>query len=243
MRKSSSTCTRTGRRRCGPVLVLLAALAATIIVWVMLPTNDGGRIGVAVVGAISLFFAVTRGVWPLVVWRSDHYVFTDERVLLQDGVLTRERRDLPLNRINDHVMSQSLLDRMFGCGTLRIDSIGDQAAVLASVPRVHEVQTTLYELIETDRELQGRRRGRRERAGAPKRAAAALAPVGLLGRLELGQLGVQVVVGLGAQLGQAGGDVHLGDRGLVAVHRRLEEDERAVRPEAEDRGHARRGEA
>jgi uncharacterized membrane protein YdbT with pleckstrin-like domain len=136
----------------GPVLVLLAALAATIIVWVMLPTNDGGRIGVAVVGAISLFFAVTRGVWPLVVWRSDHYVFTDERVLLQDGVLTRERRDLPLNRINDHVMSQSLLDRMFGCGTLRIDSIGDQAAELASVPRVHQVQTTLYELIESDPE-------------------------------------------------------------------------------------------
>jgi uncharacterized membrane protein YdbT with pleckstrin-like domain len=136
-----------------PALVLLVALAVTITVWVMLPPNDGGRIGVAVVGAISLFFAVTRGVWPLVVWRSDHYVFTDERVLLQDGVLTRERRDLPLSRINDHSMSQSLLDRMFGCGTLRIDSIGDQAAVLASVPRVHEVQTTLYELIETDREL------------------------------------------------------------------------------------------
>ena len=137
----------------GPVLVLLAALAATITVWVMLPTNDGGRIGVAVVGAISLFFAVTRGVWPLVVWRSDHYVLTDERGLLQDGVLTRERRDLPLNRINDHAMSQSLLDRLLGCGTLRIDSIGDEAAVLASVPRVHQVQTTLYELIETDREL------------------------------------------------------------------------------------------
>ena len=142
-----------GKAAVGPALVLLAALAATITVWVMLPTNDGGRIGVAVVGAISLFFAVTRGVWPLVVWRSDHYVFTDERVLLQDGVLTRERRDLPLNRINDHAMSQSLLDRVFGCGTLRIDSIGDEAAVLASVPRVHEVQTTLYELIETDREL------------------------------------------------------------------------------------------
>jgi len=136
-----------------PVLVLLAALAATIIVWVVLPTNDGGHIGVAVVGAISLFVAVTRGVWPLVVWRSDHYVFTDERVLLQDGVLARERRDLPLSRINDHVMSQSVLDRILGCGTLRIDSIGDQAAVLASVPRVHEVQTTLFELIETDREL------------------------------------------------------------------------------------------
>jgi len=138
-----------------PALVIALALAVTIVAWVMLPPNDGGRIGVAVVGTIGLFFALTRGVWPLLVWRCTHYVFTDERILLQHGVLTRERRDLPLNRVNDHVTSQSLVDRVFGCGTLRIDSIGDQAAHMPAVPHVHQVQTTLYELIEADRELHG----------------------------------------------------------------------------------------
>jgi uncharacterized membrane protein YdbT with pleckstrin-like domain len=138
-----------------PALAVALALAVTIVAWVMLPTDDGGRIGVAVVGAVSLFFALTRGVWPLLVWRCTHYVFTDERILLQHGVLSRERRDLPLNRVNDHVTSQSLVDRMFGCGSLRIDSIGDQAAEMVSVPHVHRVQTTLYELIEADRELHG----------------------------------------------------------------------------------------
>ena len=138
-----------------PALVLLLALAATIVAWVMLPTNHGGRIGVAVVGVVSLFVALTKGVWPLLVRRCTHYVFTDERILLQDGVLSRERRDLPLNRVNDHVTSQSPVDRLFGCGTLRIDSVGDQAAELRGVPHVQRVQTTLYELIETDRELRG----------------------------------------------------------------------------------------
>lgn len=138
-----------------PALVIALALAVTIVAWVMLPPNDGGRIGVAVVGTIGLFFALTRGVWPLLVWRCTHYVFTDERILLQHGVLTRERRDLPLNRVNDHVTSQSLVDRVFGCGTLRIDSIGEQAAHMPAVPHVHQVQTTLYELIEADRELHG----------------------------------------------------------------------------------------
>jgi uncharacterized membrane protein YdbT with pleckstrin-like domain len=89
---------------------------------------------------------------PLLIWRCTHYVFTDERVLLQDGVIARERRDLPLARVSDHGMSQSLLERMFGCGTLTIDSIGDQAAVLESVPHVPHVQTLLYELIDADRE-------------------------------------------------------------------------------------------
>ena len=79
-------------------------------------------------------------------------MLTDERILLQDGVLARERRDLPLARVNDHVMTQSLLDRMLGSGTLTVDSIGDQAAVLTSVPHAQQVQTTLYELIEADRE-------------------------------------------------------------------------------------------
>jgi uncharacterized membrane protein YdbT with pleckstrin-like domain len=136
-----------------PVLVLVVALALVIMAWVMLPANTGGLIGVCLVGALALFFGLTRGVWPLLVWRTTHYVITDERILLQDGVVARERRDLPLNRINDHVARQSLLDRLFGSGTLTVDSIGDRAAVLSSVPRVHEVQTMLYELIETDREL------------------------------------------------------------------------------------------
>jgi uncharacterized membrane protein YdbT with pleckstrin-like domain len=136
-----------------PVLVLLLTLGLVIMVWVMLPPTTGGLIGVCVIGAFSLFFAVTRGVWPLLVWRSTHYVFTDERILLQDGVVARERRDLPLNRINDHVTNQSLLDRVLGCGTLTVDSIGEQSAVLRSVPHVQQVQTSLYQLIETDREL------------------------------------------------------------------------------------------
>ncbi|MFI5496485.1 PH domain-containing protein [Actinoplanes sp. NPDC051859] len=136
-----------------PSLVLLVALGAVILVWVMLPPTTGGLIGVCVVGAVSLWVGVTRGVYPLLVWRTTHYVFTDERILVQDGVIARERRDLPLNRVNDHVAQQSLFERMVGCGTLTVDSIGEQSAVMASVPRVQQVQTKLYELIETDREL------------------------------------------------------------------------------------------
>jgi len=138
-----------------PVLVLLVALAAVLGVWIMLPPTTGGLIGVLVVAAVALFMGLTRGVWPLLVWRTTHYVLTDERILLQDGVIARERRDLPLNRVNDHVASQSLLDRLLGSGTLRIDSIGEQSAVLAAVPKVQQVQTLLYQLIETDRELRG----------------------------------------------------------------------------------------
>ena len=135
----------------GPVLLLVLALTAIIVAWVMLPPDDGGHLAFAVVALIMLYYVVRYAVRPLVARSCTHYVVTDERILLQDGVITRARRDLPLNRINDHAMTQTLLDRIFGSGTLIVDPIGDQAAVLASVPRAQQVQTLLYELIERDR--------------------------------------------------------------------------------------------
>jgi uncharacterized membrane protein YdbT with pleckstrin-like domain len=134
-----------------PGLVALLALATAILAWVMLPQNNGGYLAFSVVALIMGYYGIRYGVVPLVIWRCTHYVVTTERILLQDGVIARERRDVPLNRIDNHLMTQSLLDRMFGTGTLTIESIGDQAAVLSAVPQANHVQTALYEVIEQDR--------------------------------------------------------------------------------------------
>ncbi|WP_433827284.1 PH domain-containing protein [Actinoplanes sp. CA-015351] len=131
-----------------PIAVLLLSVTGEILAWVMLPGTEGGRIGLWLVTAILLWYSVRYAVRPLVIWRFTHYVLTDERILLQHGVLVRERRDLPLNRVNDHALAQSVLDRMLGSGTLTVDSIGDQSAVLAGLPHAQRVQNTLYELIE-----------------------------------------------------------------------------------------------
>ena len=133
----------------GPALLLLTAVTVMIVTWVMLPQNDGGLLAFGVVALIMLYYAIRYAVHPLAEWRCTHYVVTDERIVLQDGVIARERRDLPLNRINDHALSQSLLDRLTGAGTLTVTSIGDEPAVLVAVPDAHDVQNLLYELIES----------------------------------------------------------------------------------------------
>ncbi|MEU4237886.1 PH domain-containing protein [Actinoplanes sp. NPDC026619] len=135
--------------RPGAVVVLAVVTAA--LSWVMLPQNNGGYLAFGVVALIMGYYGIRYGVAPLVIWRCTHYVVTTQRVLLQNGVIARERRDLPLNRIDNHLMTQSFLDRLFGSGTLTIDSIGDQAAVLAAIPQANHVQTALYEVIEQDR--------------------------------------------------------------------------------------------
>ncbi|WP_045744389.1 PH domain-containing protein [Actinoplanes rectilineatus] len=136
------------RASVAPLLVLALTVTGTVMALVLLPPTEGGRIGLLLVVAVMLWYGVRYALHPLLAWRCTHYVFTDERILLQDGVLARERRDLPLNRVNDHALHQSLLDRMLGSGTLTVDSIGEQKAVLAGVPDAQQVQSLLYELIE-----------------------------------------------------------------------------------------------
>jgi uncharacterized membrane protein YdbT with pleckstrin-like domain len=131
-----------------PAVVLLLALAGLVMGLVLLPATEGGRIGLGLVAAIMLYYGGRYGAHPLLTWRCTEYVLTGERLLMQWGIVDRQRRDLPLNRINDHAMTQSLLDRVLGSGTLTVDSVGDQRAVLAGIPAAPLVQSTLYELIE-----------------------------------------------------------------------------------------------
>ncbi|MEV0805060.1 PH domain-containing protein [Micromonospora sp. NPDC050200] len=132
-----------------PILVLVLGVAAVVAGWVLLPEGDGGTIALYVIAGLVLALALWLGLWPFLVWRTTHYLFTNERVLLQQGVLSRDRRDIPLTRINDHAMSQRFVERLLGCGTLTIESAGERGqSVLRDVPSVGQVQTKLYELVE-----------------------------------------------------------------------------------------------
>lgn len=143
------------KRLVAPFLLLaLATIAAAIVVRSLLPAGPGGTpLWVVAALVVAAALVLWLGVWPVIAWRTTHYVFTDARVILQHGVLGRDRRDIPLARVNDHSMDQSLGERLFGCGTLTIESAGERGqAVLPDVPRVERVQTLLYELVDADRD-------------------------------------------------------------------------------------------
>jgi len=127
------------------VVVVLAAVGAAWAFW--------SGIAALIIGVIGLILLGWLALWPWLRWRTTHYVFTNERVLLREGVLSRQGRDIPLGRINDVSFSHSLLERMLGCGTLTIESAGERGqVVLVDLPKVERTQSVLYELVETDRE-------------------------------------------------------------------------------------------
>ncbi|MEV4757636.1 PH domain-containing protein [Micromonospora sp. NPDC049559] len=132
-----------------PIAVLVVAIAAIVAGFVLLPENAAATVALYAIAAVALVGVVWLGLWPFLVWRTTHYLFTNERVVLQQGVFSRDRRDIPLGRVNDHTMNQRFFERMLGCGTLVIESAGERGqSRLTDIPNVEKVQTTLYELVE-----------------------------------------------------------------------------------------------
>jgi uncharacterized membrane protein YdbT with pleckstrin-like domain len=134
-----------------PVLVVLVILAAVIAAWIFLP-GSWSPVALYVIGAIGLVLIIWLALWPYLRWRTTHYVFTNERVILREGVFSRDGRDIPLGRVNDVSFSHNLVGRMLGYGTLTIESAGERGqVVLTDLPHVEKTQSMLYELVEDDR--------------------------------------------------------------------------------------------
>lgn len=144
-----------GKALVRPVAVTVLAIAVVVAALVLAPEGPGGAVVLVVLGGLALVAVTWYALRPVLVWRTTHYLFTNERVLIQQGVFARDRRDIPLSRVNDHAMRQRFSERLFGCGTLTIDSVGEGGgSVLSDVPRVGRVQTTLYELVEAQHDRQ-----------------------------------------------------------------------------------------
>ncbi|HIV56350.1 MAG TPA: PH domain-containing protein [Candidatus Stackebrandtia faecavium] len=137
-----------------PVLwfVLVAVLGS--VAFFLMPESAETWVTIAKIAivALTVIVIVWVSVIPWISWSSTHYVFTTHRVLLRTGVITRKGRDIPYARINDVSFEQTVAQRMFRLGTLMIQSASEQGAVIFNdMPKVEMVQSTLYKLVEEDR--------------------------------------------------------------------------------------------
>ena len=129
----------------GPFLIVLLVLAGLGLT-ALLPAEASPwswYLACALAAAVLLRAVV----WPVVVWANTVYAITTRRLILRRGVFNRSGHDMPLSRLNDVTFSHSLLERVLGCGTLVVESGGEQGQLrLDDVPQVELVQSTLYRL-------------------------------------------------------------------------------------------------
>ncbi|MBU3061702.1 PH domain-containing protein [Nocardia sp. NEAU-G5] len=104
------------------------------------------------IAAVWLILLLWRCVGPVLRWRTTHFIVTDRRVLVRDGVFTHTGIDIPLNRIASVQFRNGLFDRMLGTGTLIIDAASGDPLEYHDIPQVEQVHGLLYhEVFDTPR--------------------------------------------------------------------------------------------
>ncbi len=126
-------------------LVVIAAAVGAGAALVPAGARPTGQLAIAAVGLVlALWWVVT----PFLRWRTSTYTLTNLRLLTRAGILNKTGLDVPLNRIHEVSSDRSLLDRMFGCGTLNVRTAAESGTlVLPDVPDVERVHAEITALL------------------------------------------------------------------------------------------------
>jgi len=125
--------------------VLIAILATAVAVALIYYFSSAGMILDIVVAVLWAAVLVWFLVAPLVRWGTTHFAVTDRRVMYRTGVFNKSGIDIPIARINSVQFKHDFIDRLFGAGTLIIESASDEPLHFNDIPRVEQVHALLYD--------------------------------------------------------------------------------------------------
>ena len=128
-----------------PVLAFLVTVGLASYLAALIRNQSWAPWGWLVLGVLGLAVVVWLTIVPLIRWRTTHFVVTTRRVLVREGVISRQGIDIPMSRINSVRFRHNLLERMLGCGTLVIESASDEALEFDDIPNIERVYTLLYQ--------------------------------------------------------------------------------------------------
>jgi uncharacterized membrane protein YdbT with pleckstrin-like domain len=131
-------------------IISIAGLAVGLIVLTAL--FDGGIQSALVwLGGVVLLGLLLWTGWRYLTWISTNFVITTDRVIYRSGVFAKRGINIPLERVNNVIFRQNVLERMIGAGDLVIESAGESGRqVFENVNHPDQVQNVIYR--EMDRE-------------------------------------------------------------------------------------------
>jgi uncharacterized membrane protein YdbT with pleckstrin-like domain len=128
----------------GPVLVLLIVVGLFSYLAAVIGTQNWAPWTRLALGVIGLLLIIRFTLMPVIRWRTTHFVLTNRRVLVREGLFSRRGMDIPMSRINSVQFRHTLFERLFGVGTLVIESASDEPLEFHDIPGVEEVHALLY---------------------------------------------------------------------------------------------------
>lgn len=137
-------------------LVVTLVIAAVVLSWIASSLPNMEWLRWVIIGAAVLIL-ILWAVVPFLRWVTTQYVFTDRRIIVRSGIITRQGKDMPLAKVNNVSFSVPAMGRILNYGELVIQSAGENDGLtIKDVPDVEDIQRNVYEYIEADEK---RRRG------------------------------------------------------------------------------------
>jgi uncharacterized membrane protein YdbT with pleckstrin-like domain len=128
----------------GPVVAVVLTIAAVGAVSV-LDLPDWLFLGLAGLLALNVLWLLAR----LAKWVTTNFVVTTDRLIYRSGVLAKQGKEIPLERLNDISFHQSIFERLLGAGDLLIESGGERGQqAFTDIKRPAFVQNEIYRQIE-----------------------------------------------------------------------------------------------
>jgi uncharacterized membrane protein YdbT with pleckstrin-like domain len=128
---------------------------------------------------IAIVAIIVSAVWLVIrylKWATTNFVITSDRIIFRSGVIAKSGIEIPLERVNNVLFSQSIFERILGAGDLLIESGGEDGQQrFTDIKDPAGVQNLLHSEVE-------KVRGRRAGSGAP--AASTMSVPEQLERLE-----------------------------------------------------------
>ena len=117
------------------------AVIVTVVAAVALRDNDPARIALLVLIVLSVLWL--SAVYAR--WATTHVVVTTDRLIHRVGVLGKQGKEIPLERVNDIAVNQTLFERLIGAGDVTIESGGERGQqVFSDIPKPFLVQNVIY---------------------------------------------------------------------------------------------------
>jgi uncharacterized membrane protein YdbT with pleckstrin-like domain len=127
-------------------LILPLALIVLVVLFdftVFIPRSATDWAAILTLGVVALTMLWLIAVW--VRWQSITYTLTDQRIKIESGVLGRQEKVIPIDRVQDCTTRQSLFGRMLGYGLVEVDAAGAQGAeVLDHLPKPGEFRDQVF---------------------------------------------------------------------------------------------------
>lgn len=128
-----------------PALVFLVTVGGAAYLAALIAPAPWATYGFWALGLGAVVLVAWCTVAPLLRWSNTHFVLTNRRVLVREGVLTRSGFEIPMNRITSVRFRQTMFERMLGCGTLSVESASEEPLDFSDIPSVTRVYGLLYE--------------------------------------------------------------------------------------------------